>query len=303
MHTEFSIGIVIPTFQAAKHLPRCLPLLLQSKLKPRILVLDSSSTDDTVAIAKEMGVEVLVIPKHEFNHGNTRELGRRHLGTDIVVMITQDAYTNSVHMLEELVKPLTQKQASVSYGRQIPHHGADFFEAFPRQFNYPSHSHIRCLQDVHSYGVYTFFCSNSCAAYLNSALDEIGGFPAVLFGEDTLVVAKLLHRQHKIAYVASAEVRHSHGYTLKQEFRRHFDMGIARQSFKHLIEVAGSETKRGKTYFKTMLRELKKVNPQLIPYAICQTAVKFCAYRLGKASLNAPQWFKRALSSQPSYWS
>lgn len=296
--TDHSIGIVIPTFQAAKHLPRCLPLLMQSKLKPRILVIDSSSKDGTAQIAKEMGVEVLVIPQHEFNHGTTREKGRRHLGTDIVVMITQDAYTNSVHMLDELVRPLMQKEASIAYARQIPHHGADFFEAFPRQFNYPPHSHVRGIQDIASHGVYTFFCSNSCAAYLNSALDEIGGFPPVIFGEDTIVVAKLLHRHHKIAYVASAEVRHSHRYTLKQEFHRHFDMGLARQTFQDLIAIAGSDTKRGKTYFKTMLKELKKVNPQLIPYAIVQTAVKFFGYRMGKASVNAPGWLKKVFSNQ-----
>src|ERR1700730_8703057 len=90
-----SVGVVIPTFQAAKHLPHCLPPLLQSPLKPRILVIDSSSTDGTVAIAREMGVETLVIPQNEFNHGMTREKGRRHLQTHISVMLTQDAYASS----------------------------------------------------------------------------------------------------------------------------------------------------------------------------------------------------------------
>jgi rhamnosyltransferase len=220
-----SIGVVIPTFQAAKHLPYCLPPLLQSSLRPRILVIDSSSTDQTIPIAQSMGVETIIIPKNEFNHGRTREKGRLYLNTDIVVMITQDAYAASSETLERLVTPLLQKQASLTYARQLPHVGARFFEAFPRSFNYPEKSHIRSLQDIEEYGVYTFFCSNSCAAYLSCALDEIGGFPTVLFGEDTVVAAKLLHRHHKIAYVASAEVHHSHYYSLKQEFCRHFDIG------------------------------------------------------------------------------
>lgn len=302
MHTPPSIGILIPTYQAAKHLPHCLPFLIQSPLKPRILIIDSSSKDDTVAIAKKFGVETLVIPQSEFNHGLTREKGRRHLNTDIVVMITQDAYPTSVHMLANLVEPIIAKKASVAYARQLPHLGAQFFESFPRSFNYPAKSQIRSINDIHEHGVYTFFCSNSCAAYSSSALDDIGGFPFVLFGEDTVVVAKLLHRHHHIAYVAEAEVRHSHHYTLKQEFCRHFDIGMARHSYNDLISIGGKDTKRGKIYFKTMLQELMRNNPKWIPYAFIQTAIKLLGYRIGKASTRAPVWFKKIFSSQKYFW-
>lgn len=299
---KLSIGVVVPTFQAAQHLPYCLPFLVQSSLKPRVLVIDSSSTDNTIPIAQKLGAETMVIPKTEFNHGLTREKARQYLNTDIVVMITQDAYVCSKETLEELVTPLIQGKASVTYARQLPHKGAKFFESFPRRFNYGSLSHIRSLQDIPQYGVYTFFCSNSCAAYLNSALDEIGGFSSVLFGEDTVAVAQLLHRHHKVAYVATAEVYHSHHYSLKQEFKRHFDIGLARDSYKHLIRIAGKDTKRGKAYLSNMLKELWQSSPLLIPYAIVQTAIKLLGYRLGQASCQAPLWWKRLLSSQPTYW-
>jgi rhamnosyltransferase len=297
-----SIGIVIPTFQAAKHLPHCLPPLLQSPLKPRVLVIDSSSTDGTATIAREMGAETLIIPQREFNHGTTREKGRQYLRTPIIAMMTQDAYATSSDMLGHLVKPLLEKKASIAYARQLPHQNAGFFGAFARTFNYPSTSHIRSLQDVNTYGAYTFFCSDSCAAYCNCALDEIGGFPHVLFGEDTVVVAKLLHRQHRIAYVAEAQVHHSHDYTLKQEFCRHFDIGLARRTYQNLIAVGGSDSQRGKAYVQALLKELWQASPSLIPYALLQTLVKFCGYRLGRASLHAPLWLKKSLSSQKYYW-
>jgi rhamnosyltransferase len=288
-----SIGIVIPTFQAAQHLPHCLPPLLQSPLKPRILVLDSSSTDETVEIARSMG---------EFNHGTTREKGRRHLGTSIVVMMTQDAYSTSPYMLEKLVEPLMTQKASVAYARQLPHQGAGFFGSFARTFNYPAVSHIRSLQDVSTYGVYTFFCSNSCAAYLNSALDEIGGFTPVLFGEDTVAVAKLLHKQHRIAYVAEAEVCHSHDYTLKQEFCRHFDIGLARRLYQDLLAIGGQDSQRGKAYVRILLQTLYREHPTWIPYALLQTGAKYLGYCLGRMSERAPTWWKRKLSSQKFYW-
>jgi rhamnosyltransferase len=297
-----SIGIVIPTFQAAKHLPYCLPPLLHSSLKPRILIIDSSSTDNTVAIARSMGAETLIIPQREFNHGATREKGRQYLQTSIVVMLTQDAYAASTHMLEHLVKPLLEYRASIAYARQLPHQGASFFAAFARYFNYPPFSHIRSLRDIHIYGVYTFFCSNSCAAYLNSALDEIGGFPSILFGEDSIVVAKLLHRQHCIAYVAEAEVYHSHDYTLKQEFCRHFDIGLARHAYQDLLAIGGSDSQRGKAYAQALLKGLWQTSPLQIPYAILHILAKWSGYHLGQASIRASPRWKKFFSSQKSYW-
>lgn len=299
---QHTIGVVIPTYQAAKHLPFCLPPLLHSSLKPKILVIDSSSTDGTAALAKEMGVEVVIIPKNTFNHGTTREKGRQILNTSIVVMITQDAYLCHAHMLELLIAPLIENKASVSYARQLPHRDAKFLATFAREFNYPNKSHLRTLEDKEIYGVYTFFCSNSCAAYLNSALDEIGGFPEVLFGEDTICVAKLLHKQHAIAYVAEAQVFHSHDYTLLQEFKRHFDIGLSRRRFSHLIETAGKDTKRGKTFVCSLIKHLWKEKPFAIPYAGLNTLAKLMGYQIGKRALHAPLWMKRKLSSQKEYW-
>ncbi len=288
---DSSIGILIPTFQAAKHLPHCLPPLLNSPLKPKILIIDSSSSDGTARLAHSMGAETLVIPQSEFNHGTTREKGRQILQTSIVVMMTQDAYAASSAMLEYLVKPLLCREASIAYARQIPHQGADFFAAFARRFNYPEQSHVRSLGDTAIYGIYTFFCSNSCAAYLNTALDEVGGFSPTMFGEDTIAVAKLLRRNHRIAYIAEAEVHHSHNYSLKQEFVRHFDIGFSRYANHNLLAIAGKDSQRGKAYIRALLQELIQKQPSLIPYALLQALVKFWGYQLGKAIMRTKMWF------------
>lgn len=297
-----SMGVALITHNAAHHLPYCLPPLIQSPLKPKILVVNSSSSDGTVELAKKFGVETLVIPRTSFNHGLTRELARKTLQTDIVVMATPDAYASSPDVLGELVMPLLEGKASLAYARQIPHENASFFEAFPRSFNYPSESHIRSLADLETYGVYTFFFSDSFGAYLNSALDEIGGFSSVLTGEDTLACAKLLFEGHDVAYVAEAEVRHSHGYSLRQEFCRHFDTGLARREYREWIELGGKDRKRGVCYVKAMVKELLKKKPHLVPYGLLQSLVKWVGYQIGQASLHAPLFFKKSLSAQDFYW-
>ncbi|MBA3815726.1 MAG: glycosyltransferase family 2 protein [Parachlamydiaceae bacterium] len=298
-----SIGVAVITHNSKHHLLNCLPPLLQSPLKPRVLVVNSSSADGTVEMAKQLGAEVLVIPRHEFNHGTTRELARRYLQTDIIGMLTPDAYFVDEMAFGKLIDPLLKNKAEVAYARQIPHTGADFFEAFAREFNYPNQSHLRSLKDISQYGVYTFFCSNSCAAYSSKALDIIGGFSPVLLGEDTVAVAKLLRNGCSIAYVADALVKHSHRYSLIQEFRRNFDIGLARKQYGELLQAPKGDTQRGLDYLQTMFKRLLEDAPFKIPYGFAHIVVKWLGYRLGKSSSQTPLWFKKLISSQDFYWS
>lgn len=296
-----TVGIAILTLNAASTLPYCLTPLLMSPLKPQILIIDSSSTDDTLTIAKQFGIETKVIEKADFNHGETRELARQFLQTDIIVMITPDAYAKDEFVLGKLIEPIIEGKASVAYARQVPHKNAGFFEAFPREFNYPENSHIRSIEDLNEFGIYTFFCSDSFAAYSNTALNEINGFPTVLLGEDTLVVAKLLRKKYRVAYVAEAVVHHSHKYTIVEEFKRYFDTGLARAEYGHWLHCGQKDSGRGHHFVGTLMRRLMK-KPQLFPYAFVQTLAKWTGYRLGKMCVNAPVWVKQTFSSQKFYW-
>lgn len=297
-----SIGVVVITHEARRHLRRCLPVFLASTLKPRVLVVNSSSADGTVELARELGAEVLVIPRNEFNHGATRELARRRLGTDIVVMVTPDAYASDPLFLDKLVSPLVAGTADVSYARQLPHDGADIFESFPRQFNYPETSHVRSLADVGSWGIYTFFCSNSCAAWRNRMLDEVGGFEATLTNEDYFTVAKILRAGGRIAYVAEAEIQHSHRYTIVQEFTRYFDTGYVRAENPRITDLAGRAERRGASFAKGLIRTLLRRSPLLIPYAVLQLAAKWLGFRIGFLSYRAPRGWCRACSAQSYFW-
>lgn len=301
MTKQASIGVAVITHQAKRHLIHCLPPLLSSPLKPAVLVVNSSSFDGTVEEAERLGAETLVIPRSAFNHGSTRELARKRLATDIVVMVTPDAYPTHASMLENLVDPLVSGKASVSYARQIPHDGADLFEAFPRSFNYPSKSHIRSLKDAQEYGAYLSFCSDSCAAYSNTALDEIGGFHPVLALEDCLATAKLLRKGHKIAYCANAVVQHSHRYGLWQEFQRHFDIGYVRKKHRTLIDFGSNDLKRGQDYLKALIRSCSP-HPQRIPYGLLHCITKWLGYKLGGLCTSAPTSVKRAFSAQDFFW-
>ncbi len=299
-----SIGLVIPTKNAQATLDTILQLLDDSPVEFSSLIIDSSSNDQTVSIAKSHNAKVIVIPQADFNHGATREFARKQLNTDIVVYLTQDAIPVSSDLVANLVAPLIDNDnVVVSYGRQVAHEGADVFEAFPREYNYGDEPQIRGIDDVAEYGVYTFFCSNSCAAYKNSALDEIGGFKSVLTNEDYFAVADLLQLGYKIAYAANAVVQHSHRYSLWQEFQRYFDTGYVRAENPIIQELLGQAESRGIGFVATLLQKVFQDKPLLIPYAIIQSLMKWIGYRIGFYGSALPLWLRKKLSQQSFYWS
>jgi rhamnosyltransferase len=297
-----SVGVAVVTHRAVSQIPHCLPPLIDSPIRPRVLVVNSSSGDGTVELAQKMGSDVLVVPRNEFDHGTTRELARRALGTDIVVMMTPDAQPQGRNMLGNLVRPIAEGAASVAYARQIPHEGAKFFEAFPRSFNYPGQSENRSIADAKIIGPGAFFCSNACAAWSSSALDEIGGFSPTLSLEDVIATAKLLHAGHRIAYCADSVVAHSHRYALTQEFRRHFDIGLVRARQRQLLFANGGDERRGTAYGMRMMRQLLREKPWLVPYGAAHLVVKYAGYRVGIHGQRLPAWVKRHLSAQDYFW-
>ena len=200
-----------------------------------MLVVNSSSGDGTVELAQSLGAETLTVARPAFNHGLTRELARRRLGTGIVVMLSPDAYPRQDDFVERLTEPLRQGRAAVAYGRQVAGEDASFLERVGREFNYPAASHIRGAADWSEHGSYLRFCSNACAAWSNAALDRIGGFKPTLVSEETIAVAELLARGERIAYVAEAEVEHSHSYDVADAFRRQFDIGYSRRIYDWLL--------------------------------------------------------------------
>ncbi|MEO1018733.1 MAG: glycosyltransferase [Pseudomonadota bacterium] len=297
-----SLGVAIITHNARRHLTQCLTPLLQSRLRPRVLVVNSSSPDGTVELAAELGAETLVVPREKFNHGLTREDARRQLATDITVFLTPDAYPSEESFLERITAPLVTGQASVAYGRQLARSDADFIERFARDFNYPRQSQLRGLNDWPRFGSYTHFCSNSCAAWNNAALDSIGGFQPTLVSEETIAVAQLLRRGHKIAYAADATVVHSHPTSLIGDFKRQFDIGFARAQHRALLLAYEPDERRGHSYAWQLLTRCLTDRPTLLPYAVTDTAVKYVGYRLGLLGRKLPGALRRLASGQDYFW-
>jgi rhamnosyltransferase len=162
-------------------------------------------------------------------------------------------------------------------------------------------------------GIKACFFSNSFAAYRVKDLLQLGGFPSHLpLGEDTYTAAKLLLSGQSLRYQASAAVYHSHNYNLKQDFQRMFDTGVFHAQNPWLLENFGNPDGAGLKLVKSQWQCLQqnksaRLNPHpgrfLGAIQLIQTnAVKWVAYKLGRAYRLLPKQIRPALSMSKNFW-
>jgi rhamnosyltransferase len=298
-------ALIILTYNTASWWERLCAGIRRQDLQPeRIIIVDSSSQDETEALAHNAGFDVVRIAQKDFNHGGTRQFALQYApDAEIVLYLTQDAILASGSSLRHLLTAFADPQVALAYGRQLPRPEARGIEAHARLFNYPMQSEVRTFACRTSRGLKTIFCSNSFAAYRCSALLEVGGFPSnVIFGEDTVTAGKLLQAGYKVAYVADATVYHSHSYTAMQEFRRYFDIGVLHIREPWLQETFGNAEGEGRRFVLSELRYLLRNGPWLIPSAMLHVAAKLLGYRAGRKEAVLSVKLKRQLSMHRGFW-
>lgn len=301
--SDLNVGLCVPTLNAGAMWHEWLNRI-PATLLMRVLVIDSSSDDDTPVAARQVGHEVLSIPRNQFDHGGTRQRALVHLSDcDIVIFLTQDALVESPETLLQLITAFNDPYVGAAFGRQLPHKGASPVAAHARYFNYPSASRVVDETDIPRMGIKTAFLSNSFAAYRRTALIEAGGFPeGTILSEDMIAGARLLQAGWKLAYQADAQVYHSHNYTLLEETKRYFDIGVLHHREAWLLEWLGKPEGEGKRFVVSEIRYLLRKAPWRLPEAALRTVLKYAGYRLGKIEHKLPLCLKRALSMHKRYW-
>lgn len=298
-----STCVIIPTFNAQDTIEKL--LLYLTKQDVDILVIDSSSSDNTIEIVKSFGVEYLVIPQSEFDHGGTRTLGAKECrGAEFLIFLTQDALPYDEHSLQNILLPFKDQSVGAVCGRQVAYSDEGVFGRHLREFNYSAQSHVRSYSDRTQYGIKTPFLSNSFAAYRRKTLKEIGFFKDnLIFGEDMYVAAKMLQQGYKIAYQADAMVYHSHTYSYNQELKRYFDMGVFHTQESWLLEEFGKAEGEGKRFVLDQIKFLyKQYKLYLLPSMVIRTSFKLLGYKLGKNYKFLPQWIIQRLSMYTKWW-
>lgn len=299
------IQIIIPIYHPDDKFLELLHMLKrQSLMDLPILLIDSGKGVSYTEEIQEMNLQVRTIDSRDFNHGGTRQWGMELCPeADIYVFLTQDAILADAHSIENLIAVFDNGTVGCAYGRQLPHKDAGVFGTIARAFNYPSQSHIYGFEDRRVYGIKTVFISNSFAAYRKEAVRQVGGFPTnTILSEDMCVAAKMLLQGWKVAYVAAAAVNHSHDYTVLQEFKRYFDIGVfhARESW--IRKNFGKAEGEGKRFVMAEFSYIIKHCPHRLFEMILRDGMKFLGYRLGLCERKINNSCKKRLSMTSRYW-
>ena len=118
--TELSrVIVVMPAYNAARTLRSTYDDLPQDHIHEVILV-DDGSQDDTVAIAKGLGLKVFVHARN-FGYGANQKTcyaEALHAGAAIVVMVHPD-YQYDATLLPEIIRPIQDGRADVVFGSRM----------------------------------------------------------------------------------------------------------------------------------------------------------------------------------------
>lgn len=212
-------SIIIRAYNEEKHIGRLLDGILQQTIKNvQIILVDSGSSDNTIAIAETYPVDIVQIKPHEFTFGRSLNIGIQQADANLLVFASAHVYPVYPDWLERLLEPFNDDRVALSYGKQRGSTTTQFSEHMIFAHWFPEISNFH--QD-HP------FCNNANAA-IRKKLWEIHPYNETLPGLEDLAWARWAHEQgYRIAYVAEAEIIHVHNESWKGIANRYRREGMA----------------------------------------------------------------------------
>ena len=277
---------------------------MHQTIKFELIIIDSSSKDNTLQIAQKYTENIIVIPQNEFDHGGTRTKAAKIARGDILVYLTQDASPFDESTVQNIVKVFENEKIGAAYGRQLSYENTNLFGKHLREFNYTDNAYVKNKTDIKQFGLKTAFLSDSFAAYRKCVLERIGWFKdGLILGEDTYAGAKMILAGYSLSYVSDAQVFHSHSYSIWQEFKRYFDIGVFHKTEEWILSEFGKAESEGMKYISSEIKYLLSHDAwYLLPEFIIRNGMKYTGYKMGQKFELLPMWLIKKLSMHHIWW-
>jgi len=213
-------SIVIRTLNEADHLGALFDSIERQRVQPdEVVVVDSGSTDETVAIAESRGAHIVHIPPGDFTFGRALNWGCDAAKGDLLVFVSAHIYALADTWLENLLEPFDDSRVGLSYGGQTGDYRSNFAEVQLLRRWFPEDGATADQQNP--------FCNNANCA-VRRGLWEAAPYDETLPGlEDMAFARELRAAGHRIAYVPSARIAHVHEERTHQTFNRYRREAIA----------------------------------------------------------------------------
>lgn len=277
------IDIICPLYNAEKYIMELHKnILKQQNVKVnKIDYVLTRSTDNTEKILKELKCDYRLIEKKDFSHSLTREKIANESKADILVFITQDIKIERDDWLNNLTKCIENGECEASYSRQICSNNT--IEKYTREKNYPEKSFIVTKNDIKQKGLKAFFFSDASSAIKRDIFERLNGYDGKNFptNEDMYIAYKLITNGYRIKYCADSVIEHSHKLTLKQLYKRYYDIGVFFLQNEYLNKYKVNQTGGGLALY-ILKRAIKDKNIKVIFRFIPDMAARFLGMKNGK---------------------
>ena len=193
------------------------------------VIVDSGSTDDTLAIAEKYGCRVTHIEKSEFTFGRSLNIGCDFAKGEILVFVSGHCVAASSTWLSELVRPIREGVAQYTYGKQVGRDTTKFSEVKLFEKYFPDRSKIP--QEG-------FFVNNANSAIQRSVWEKFRFDERVTGLEDMELAKRMVESGEGVtAYVSDARVYHIHDELWSQTETRYEREALALQKIMPEVHV------------------------------------------------------------------
>ncbi len=300
MAKKIDVSIIIPTRNAGPLFKNVLTNVFKQDYEEyEVIVIDSSSDDDTVNISKQFPVKIVAIDSKDFGHGKTRNFGAKIAKGNFLIFLTQDAVPRNNSWLPGLIKDLNDKKIAGVYGRQIARDDAVPMEKF---FYFKMYHDKKIVWNKNNIKYDEIIFSNANSAVRKKILLENPFSENILVSEDMEWASTMIDKGFNILYQPLAIVNHSHDASTINLFKRYFDFGVSHSE----IGNAKNKSKFVGKGFSIFMDELKYliVKGQItwILKALLYYFAKFTGLMLGRNQKYIPKVLKIRLSGYRGYW-
>jgi len=214
-----SCSVVVRAFNEEAHIGRLLAGIERQTLRPlEVVLVDSGSTDATVAIAARWGARIVRIAPEEFSFGRALNRGIAETTGELIVAASAHVYPVWEDWLERLLQPFEDARVSLAYGQQRGAPATRYSEHRVFAHWFPERSNADQQHD---------FCNNANAAVRRACWEQHAYDEALTGLEDIDWARRARARGERIAYVAEARIVHIHDETAARLYQRYRREAIA----------------------------------------------------------------------------
>lgn len=232
------LTVIVPAYNEAEHVGETVrSILAQSSPPARVLVVDDGSTDDTAAVARAAGADVVRPQRGTGSKAGAQTYALGFVDTPFVMAIDADT-TVAPDAIERILPALADPAVAAACGSLVPRHVGSVWER-GRYVEYLST--FTWTKRVQEFYGKPLIASGCFSAYRTNVLREVGGWSTRTMAEDMDLTWTLYSRRWGVRFVPDAVCYpvepHDAGFLGKQ--LRRWSAGFVQNLRLHWRDVLG----------------------------------------------------------------